>query len=120
MKQAFYNVIKNALQAMRAGGILRIRTEIVGESVAVAFIDGGQGISAEQIGQIFEPYYTTKEQGSGLGLMIVQQIVREHGGTMEIESDEGHGTTVRIKLPLQERRSRLLAAGKAPQERNNE
>ncbi len=112
IKQALYNVIKNALQAMQAGGILRIRTTVAAHSVVVEVIDSGQGISAEQIGRIFEPYYTTKQQGSGLGLMIVQRIVREHGGTMDIESDEGHGTTVRIKLPLEVRRSRLLQAGK--------
>ncbi len=112
LKQAFYNLIKNALQAMRPGGILRLRTTATDSSVVVEFIDSGRGISAAEIGRIFEPYYTTKEQGSGLGLMIVQRIVREHGGTMEIESDEGHGTTVRVRLPLQVRRSRLLQAGK--------
>lgn len=111
LKQAFYNVIKNALQAMRAGGILRIRTEMAEAHAVVSFIDTGQGISAEQIGRIFEPYYTTKQDGSGLGLMIVQRIVREHGGTIEIESDAGRGTTFRIKLPIHERRTRLLEAG---------
>jgi two-component system, sporulation sensor kinase E len=112
LKQAFYNIIKNALQAMRAGGILRIRTEATDAHAVVSFIDTGHGISAEQIGRIFEPYYTTKEDGTGLGLMIVQRIVREHGGTIEIESDAGRGTTFRIKLPLHERRTRLLEAGK--------
>lgn len=112
LKQAFYNLIKNALQAMQPGGILRLRTTATDSSVVVEFIDSGRGISAAEIGRIFEPYYTTKEQGSGLGLMIVQRIVREHGGTMEIESDEGHGTTVRVRLPLEIRRSRLLQAGK--------
>ncbi len=112
LKQAFYNLVKNALQAMPPGGILRVRTTATEGSLVVEFIDSGRGISAAEIGRIFEPYYTTKEQGSGLGLMIVQRIVREHGGTMEIESDEGHGTTVRIKLPLQVRRSRLLQGRK--------
>lgn len=112
LKQAFYNVIKNALQAMRAGGILRVRTEATDAYAVVSFIDSGHGISAEQIGRIFEPYYTTKEDGTGLGLMIVQRIVREHGGTIEIESDAGRGTTFRIKLPLHEKRTRLLEAGK--------
>jgi signal transduction histidine kinase len=111
LKQAFYNVIKNALQAMRSGGILRVRTEGTDTHVVVSFIDTGHGISAEQIGRIFEPYYTTKQEGSGLGLMIVQRIVREHGGTIEVESDAGRGTTVRIKLPIHEKRMRLLEAG---------
>jgi len=112
LQQAFYNVIKNALQAMRSGGILRIRTEADEAFVTVSFIDSGVGIAPEQIGQLFEPYFTTKQGGTGLGLMIVQRIVREHGGTIEIESDKGRGTTFRIKLPIHEKRTRLLESGK--------
>jgi PAS domain S-box-containing protein len=112
LKQAFYNLIRNALQAMRAGGILRIRTEASDSHVVISFIDTGHGISIEEVGRIFEPYYTTKTEGSGLGLMIVQRIVREHGGTIDVESDVGHGTIVRIKLPIHERRARLLEAGR--------
>ncbi len=111
LKQAFYNLIKNALQALHAGGILRVRTEATDAHIIVSFIDTGHGIAPEQIGRVFEPYYTTKEEGSGLGLMIVQRIVREHGGSLEVESDVGHGTTVRIKLPIHEKRMRLLQAG---------
>jgi two-component system, sporulation sensor kinase E len=111
LQQAFYNLIKNALQAMRAGGILRIRTEAGPDHVAVAFMDTGHGIAPEHIGRVFEPYFTTKTTGTGLGLMIVQRIVREHGGTLDVESDTGRGTTVCLKLPLTEKRTRLLAAG---------
>jgi signal transduction histidine kinase len=114
LKQAFYNLIKNALQAMRAGGILRVRTTADDERVTVEFIDTGHGIPAEQIGRIFEPYFTTKPNGTGLGLMIVQRIVREHGGTIEVESDPARGTTVRLRLPLYEKRTRLLEAGQPP------
>jgi PAS domain S-box-containing protein len=110
MKQAVYNVIKNALQAMTAGGILRIQTEATDAHVVMSFTDTGHGIDSEQIGKIFEPYHTTKKTGSGLGLMIVQRIVREHGGTIQLESDPGRGTTFRIRLPLQEKRTRLLQA----------
>ena len=112
LKQAFYNLIKNALQAMRPGGILRIRTEATDTHVVVSFIDTGHGIPAEQAGRIFEPYYTTKSDGSGLGLMIVQRIVRDHGGTIDVESDVGRGTSVRVRLPIREKRTRLLEAGK--------
>jgi signal transduction histidine kinase len=112
LKQAFYNIIRNAIQAMRSGGILRVGTEAGDSQVIVSFIDTGPGIPAEQLGKIFEPYYTTKKDGSGLGLMIVQRIVREHGGTMEVESHVGRGTMFRIKLPLTEKRMRLLEAGK--------
>lgn len=110
LKQAFYNLIKNALQAMPANGVLRVRTSTDETQVAIEFIDTGHGISAEQIGRIFEPYYTTKSEGTGLGLMIVQRIVREHGGTIDVESNAGRGTTVRIKLPISEKRTRLLEA----------
>lgn len=113
LKQAFYNLIRNALQAMRPGGILRIRTEAADDRIVISFVDTGHGISAEQMGRIFEPYYTTKPEGSGLGLMIVQRIVRDHGGTIDVESDVGRGTTVRIKLPVHEKRTRLLAAANA-------
>jgi signal transduction histidine kinase len=110
LKQAFYNIIRNAMQAMRAGGILRVQTAADDRYVTVSFVDTGHGIAAEQIGKIFEPYYTTKKDGSGLGLMIVQRIIREHGGTIEIDSAAGRGTTFRIKLPVSERRTRLLEA----------
>ncbi len=112
LKQAFYNIIKNALQAMRSGGILRIRTEADGAHVTISFVDSGHGIAPEQIGQLFEPYFTTKQDGTGLGLMIVQRIVREHGGTIEVESDRDRGTTFRIKLPIHEKRTRLLEASR--------
>src|ERR1017187_8061382 len=97
---------------MRSGGILRIRTEVDDSHVTISFIDSGQGIAPEQIGRLFEPYFTTKENGTGLGLMIVQRIVREHGGTIEVESDKDRGTTFRIKLPIHEKRMRLLEAAR--------
>lgn len=112
LQQAFYNVIRNAAQAMGAGGILRVRTEHDESRVRVSVTDTGPGIPAEQMGRIFEPYFTTKETGSGLGLMIVQRIVREHGGTIEVESHAGRGTTFRINLPVHEKRMRLLEAGR--------
>jgi len=114
LKQAFYNIVKNALQAMGSGGILRVRSSGTDTHVMITFTDTGRGITAEEITRIFEPYYTTKTEGSGLGLMIVQRIVREHGGTIEVESNAGRGTTFRILLPLQERRMRLLKAAPEP------
>ena len=110
LQQAFYNVIRNSIQAMQAGGILRVRTEATDAHLIVSFIDTGQGIPPDQIGRIFEPYYTSKKDGSGLGLMIVQRIVREHGGTIEVDRSAGRGTTFRIKLPIYEKRMRLLEA----------
>lgn len=108
LKQVFYNVIRNAQQAMKEGGILDISTSHNGTHAVVAFSDTGGGIPPEKLSRIFQPFYTTKEKGSGLGLMIVRRIVREHGGEISIESRMGNGTTFKVLLPLQEHRMRLL------------
>jgi two-component system, sporulation sensor kinase E len=116
MKQAFYNVIKNSLEAMKRGGILRIRTDRDDTHVLVSFVDTGSGMSAENLSRVFEPYFTTKPSGTGLGLLIVRRIVREHGGELSIESSEGKGLTLTIRLPYVDKRVRMLEAGerKAP------
>jgi signal transduction histidine kinase len=111
MKQAFYNVIKNSFEAMKSRGILRIRTNLDDSHVIVRFTDSGGGISAENLSRVFEPYFTTKSSGTGLGLLIVRRIVREHGGEMSIESSEGKGLTLTIRLPHVDKRVRMLEAG---------
>jgi two-component system, sporulation sensor kinase E len=111
IKQAFYNVIKNSLEAMKRGGILRIGTDIDEKHVIIRFIDTGGGMSAENLGRVFEPYFTTKPAGTGLGLLIVRRIVREHGGELSIESSEGKGLTLTIRLPYLDKRVRMLEAG---------
>ena len=87
-----------------------MQTGSAADGVWVNIADTGCGIPQEQLNRIFEPFYTTKKKGSGLGLMIVQRIVREHGGLIKLESNIGKGTTFRIWLPLHERRPRLLEA----------
>jgi two-component system, sporulation sensor kinase E len=116
MKQAFYNVIKNSLEAMRRRGTLRIRTDLDDTHVMVSFTDTGGGMSAENLSRVFKPYFTTKPAGTGLGLLIVRRIVREHGGELSIESGQGKGLTLTIRLPYVEKRIRMLEAGesKAP------
>jgi signal transduction histidine kinase len=114
VKQAFYNIIKNGIQAMRTGGILRIATSRTDTHAVVAFTDNGSGIDPENIARIQDPYFTTKSGGSGLGLVIVNRILREHGGLLEVDSHLGQGTTVRLFFPLDERRVRLLPAPEAP------
>lgn len=108
IKQVFYNLIRNAAQAMGSNGSLTLRTDLNDLQVIVSFADTGQGISAEQLGKVFEPYFTTKKTGSGLGLLIVHRIIREHGGEVEFESEEGEGTTVTIYLPRFEKQMRFL------------
>jgi signal transduction histidine kinase len=108
LKQAFYNIIKNASEAMGQGGLLKIRTATDAESVRVSFTDTGGGMSNETLARVFEPYFTTKKGGSGLGLMITQRIVRAHGGEIVIESDPGRGLTLTIRLPRRERQVQML------------
>jgi two-component system, sporulation sensor kinase E len=116
MKQAFYNVIKNSFEAMKRRGILRIRTDLDATHVNISFTDTGGGMSAESLSHVFEPYFTTKSSGSGLGLLIVRRIVREHGGEMAIESNEGKGLTLTIRLPYLDKRVRMLEAGSSKAE----
>jgi two-component system, sporulation sensor kinase E len=110
IQQVMVNLIKNAMQAMTTGGTLTIQTGEGSDGVWVSIGDTGGGIPQEEINRIFEPFYTTKMKGSGLGLMIVQRIVRAHGGRIELESQVGRGSTFRIWLPLHERKPRLLEA----------
>jgi two-component system, sporulation sensor kinase E len=108
LQQVLVNLVKNAAQAMTTGGTLTLQTGETADGVWVSVTDTGGGIPQEQINRIFEPFYTTKKKGSGLGLMIVQRIVRAHNGRIELESNVGRGTTFRIWLPLHERKPRLL------------
>jgi signal transduction histidine kinase len=108
LQQVMVNLVKNAVQAMTTGGTLTLQTGETGDGVWVSVADTGGGIPQEQINRIFEPFYTTKKKGTGLGLMIVQRIIRAHNGRVELESHAGRGATFRIWLPLHERKPRLL------------
>jgi len=116
IKQAVYNVIRNAFQAMKSGGILRIRSGADETHEFMSFSDTGGGIAPENISRVFEPYFTTKAGGSGLGLLIVRRIVRAHGGEVIIESTQGKGLTLTIRLPRADRRVRFLEQGTLPDE----
>lgn len=110
LQQALVNLVKNAMQATTRGGLLTLATGEGADGVWVSVSDTGCGIPDEQIKRIFEPFYTTKKKGTGLGLMIVQRIVRAHNGRIELDSRAGRGTVFRIWLPLHEPRPRLLEA----------
>lgn len=110
IRQVLVNLCKNAMQAMSRGGLLKLITEPAQDGVWLVVADTGGGIPTELLTRIFEPFYTTKKKGSGLGLMIVQRIIRDHGGRIELESNVGSGTTFRIWLPSGEGMPRLLAS----------
>lgn len=109
-QQALVNLVKNAMQAMTRGGTLTLQTGENSEAVWMSVADTGGGIPQEQINRIFEPFYTTKKKGTGLGLMIVQRIVRAHNGGIELDSHVGRGTTFRVWFPLHEKKPRMLGA----------
>lgn len=108
LKQVFFNLVKNAMEAMPSGGKLAIRVRADDDSVFVRLADTGGGIKTEDLAKLFSPYHTTKTGGHGLGLMIVQRIMRDHGGHVGIESKEGVGTVVTLQFPQKHRRVRML------------
>jgi two-component system, sporulation sensor kinase E len=108
IKQVFFNITKNAMEAMRPGGRLKIKTREDDDSVFLLFADSGSGIRREDLVRVFQPYHTTKIGGHGLGLMIAQRIMREHGGQIGLESKENLGTVVTLQFPRKDRRVRML------------
>jgi PAS domain S-box-containing protein len=98
--QAILNLVRNAIEAMPAGGTLIIETAWRGDEVEVSVTDTGHGMTEEQRRQLFKPFFSTKSGGTGLGLPLTQQIIFEHGGSIECRSAPGVGTTFVIRLPL--------------------
>ncbi len=108
LKQAMMNLVKNAISAMPDGGMLRVSTQTRGDQVLLRISDNGVGMNPEVRDKIFEPYFTTKDFGSGIGLTLVYKVVKEHMGDISVISKEGHGTTFTITLPLPQREQHLL------------
>ena len=108
MEQVFFNLVKNAMEAIPDGGRIDVDLSSDDNDIVVTFRDDGVGMDQEQVAHLFEPYRTTKEHGTGLGLMISSRIVRDHGGTISAESKIGEGTTFTVRLPRLERRIRAL------------
>jgi len=101
LKQVFINLIKNAIEAMPNGGKIIIKAKkINNKMVSIQIIDQGMGIEKERIPKLGEPFYTTKENGTGLGLMVCFKIIEQHGGIMNISSQINKGTTVEVCLPI--------------------
>lgn len=113
LKQVYFNLIKNAREATPSGGQLTIRARADDQAIHLDFVDTGAGIAQEDLSRLFEPYHTTKPGGTGLGLMIVQKIMRAHAGSVAVQSTPGRGTTVTLSFPRQLKRWKSLAAPSA-------
>lgn len=100
IKQVFINLVKNGIEAITNGGILKIQGSIQNENVLLKIVDNGIGISEERLSRLGEPFYSNKEKGTGLGLMLCFRIIREHNGTITVKSIENQGTTVEVRLPI--------------------
>jgi PAS domain S-box-containing protein len=101
IKQVFINILQNAVEAMPNGGVIKIQIlQYNSDSIICRFLDQGMGISEERMKKIGEPFYSTKEKGTGLGLMVSQKIIQEHGGRINIESIVNKGSTVEVILPI--------------------
>ena len=108
LKQVFFNVIGNAIDAISCNSEIRILTGREDRFVFVKIIDHGSGINKEDLSKVFEPYYTTKKSGHGIGMMIVHRIMRDHGGDIGIDSKPDAGTIVTLRFPRSSSRGRLL------------
>jgi signal transduction histidine kinase len=99
MEQVFFNLLQNAIQAMEDGGTLTVTTAADAGEIAISFRDTGPGVAPANLARVFQPFFTTKHRGSGLGLPIVKKIVEAHRGSIAIESTEGRGTAATLRLP---------------------
>jgi len=111
MKQAIYNILRNAMQASTEKGMICFTVKRESGFLVWACQDYGPGIQADDLPHLAKPFFTTRHGGTGLGLMIVQRIAREHGGSLQLESSIGKGTVVTLRIPLHERRVHLLEGG---------
>lgn len=100
LKQVFINLVKNAIEAMPDGGQIKVKCQKEQDEVVIRFIDEGQGIPQENINRLGTPFFTTKKNGTGLGLMVSFGIIEKHSGSVHIKSEPGKGTTFEVKLPF--------------------
>ncbi len=100
INEVFLNILQNGIEAIGSDGTIRIETKQEDSLVVVEIFDNGRGIAQEHINRIFTPFFTTKDEGSGLGLAFAHRIIQDHGGNISVQSTEGEGTTFRISLPV--------------------
>lgn len=112
IRQSLLNIVENAFAAMPGGGVLSISTKLDGDFEVIRIEDSGCGIDSEQLEKIFEPYFTTKASGTGLGLTVVYKVIKEHNGDIFVSSEPGRGTVFTIKLPVPSTERKALAEKK--------
>lgn len=117
LKQAFFNILRNAIQAMPQGGQIGVNGFYNDEFIVLEFTDTGHGISADKLNHMFDPFKSFKKGGTGLGMMIIERVLRLHGAEMSVDTEEGEGTAIVIKFPRPGRRIRVLNAA-GPEEWN--
>jgi signal transduction histidine kinase len=110
LESVIINLVSNGIQAMPDGGTLTVEVSRADDCVQMRISDTGVGISKESFDKIFEPLFTTKSKGIGLGLCVTKRFIENHGGTIEVESTQNRGTTFRVKLPLERTREEKLVA----------
>ena len=99
ISQIFWNLARNALRAMPGGGTLRVAGDLDGDCYRIRFTDTGRGMGKEEQSNLFHPYRSFFDQGSGIGMAIVYRIVEEHRGRLSVDSHPGQGTTITVELP---------------------
>jgi nitrogen fixation/metabolism regulation signal transduction histidine kinase len=100
LRRVFINMFRNSIQAMPGGGTILLETSVEERTVVLRVKDNGPGIPPEVLSRVFEPNFSTKSEGMGLGLAIAKKVIEDHGGTIRCESAVGHGTSFEIRLPL--------------------
>jgi PAS domain S-box-containing protein len=116
IRQVVINLVRNAIQAMPNGGLIAVEVRYARGRVMISVTDSGCGIPEGQVEKIFDPYFTTRDGGAGLGLMIVQRIVSEHGGDVLVASNPGKGTTMTVRLPVPLKYGKMLPGQKPPRD----
>ena len=101
LRQAFYNLARNAIQAMPRGGTMRVEAAPAGGDYVIRWRDGGVGMEPHQIREIFQPFKAFRKGGTGLGLSVVYSIVADHHGDIRVDSKPGVGTTFTLRIPLE-------------------